>query len=74
METINLLINGHKKTLPFAVVDHDTQHLCYFLLTTYGHEDLFEGRKLNILTARAICLWGAEELIFKAETQFTLKG
>ena len=56
------------------MVDHDTQHPCYFLPTRYGHEDRVEGRKLNILTARAIFLWGAEELIFEAETQFTLKG
>lgn len=56
------------------MVDHGTQRLYYFLPTSYGHEDLSEGRKLNILTARAICLWSAEELIFEAETQFPLKG
>lgn len=56
------------------MLDHDTQHLCYFLPTSYGHEDLFEGRNLNILRARAVCLWGTEESIFEAETQFTLRG
>ena len=65
---------GIRKPCLLLTVDYDTQHLCYFLPTIYGHEDLYEGRKSNILTARAICLWGAEELIFEAETQFTLKG
>lgn len=44
-----------------------------FLLTSYGHEHVFRGKQLIIFRARAACSWGTKELVFEAETQFTVR-